>query len=91
MITRFLKKYLSIVFILALFVGSFHHHDDTIAHDDCQICTIHSNLLNADLPTEVHYLTQIEIRPEAIQTNLLNLHLDTTTKLLHARAPPSFS
>ena len=93
MITKLLKKYLSIVFVVALFMGSMHHkHDDSAhSHSDCQICTIQSNLLNSDTPKEVVYLSKIELQYELISTQLTTLHLDTTKKLLNARAPPLFS
>ena len=91
MITRFFKKYLSIVFIVALFAGSFHHHDDIQTHDDCQICTIQSNLLNSDVPNDTIYLSTLDLYSEAIISELVSLHLDTRYKLSHARAPPLFS
>jgi len=92
MITRFFKKYLSIVFVLALFVGSFHHHShDDLSHEDCQICTIASNLLIADTPKDVKYLSDITLISESVISKLINLHLNTQANLLHARAPPLFS
>jgi len=94
MITKFLKKYLSIVFVLALFAGSFHQHthdENFDAHDECQICTIATNLLNSDAPKEVIYLSKLEIKSEGIISKLVTLHLHTNENLLLARAPPLFS
>jgi hypothetical protein len=91
MFTRFLKKYISIIFIVAAFMGVFHHHHDLKQHNDCKICTINSNLTNIDTPSEILYLRPIEkIREENI-CKLFNLHINKHTSTLQARAPPKFS
>ena len=91
MITRFFRKYLSIIFILATLVGVFHHHDDLKQHNDCQICLLQSNIANADTPVDVVYLSQLDIAHEAIVVKLANLHGKRIKNTLNARAPPHIS
>jgi len=94
MITRFFKKYLYIVFMVSMFLGSFHthKHSDTLnIDDDCQICIVQSNFLNADVPKDVSYLSDIKLYSQLIITPLSNLHSYKDTQLLKARAPPLFS
>ncbi len=91
MIIAFFKKYLSIFFILATFMGVFHHHDDLKQHNDCQICTIQSNISNADTPTQTVYLTQIEQLSESVLTKLESFENSKIISTLKARAPPTIS
>jgi len=91
MITRFFKKYLSIVFILATFVGVFHHHDDLKQHNDCQICTLQASIANADTPVDVVYITQLHMPSKSIIVKLTNLHTQQDYTDLNARAPPFIS
>ncbi|UCN00387.1 hypothetical protein LCX93_00290 [Sulfurimonas sp. SWIR-19] len=91
MITHFFKKYLSIIFIIATFIGVFHHHNDLKQHNDCKICTVQSNLSHADTPVAVDYLTELEILHESIITPLISLHVKQVYTTLHARAPPKIS
>ena len=91
MIRRFFRKYLSIVFILATFLGVLHHHNDLKQHSDCKICTLQSSIAHADTPVDVVYLTKLDIYAESILIKLTNLHSKELTNLLYARAPPSFS
>lgn len=85
---KFIKKYLSIVFLLAVFIGSFHHHDDMQEHNSCQICTINSNIFDADTPSEVVYLTSLDIKLEAIYAKLISSHSLKPLGSIHQRAPP---
>ncbi len=91
MTTKFLKKYFAIIFLLASFAGSMHHHDDLLQHDDCKVCVVQSNILNADLPSDAIYLSQIDNRSEGIITKLVSLHLEILPNEYHSRAPPLFS
>jgi hypothetical protein len=91
MITRFFRKYLSIVFVLATFMGVFHHHDDLKQHNDCQICTIQSSIADADTPVAANYLTKIDTFSEPIFAKLLSLHIAQTQQNFQRRAPPFFS
>jgi hypothetical protein len=91
MITRFFRKYLSIVFILATFMGVFHHHDDLKQHNNCQICTLQASIANADTPVATVYLSKIDTYSESILTKLVSLHSVQTQQNFHIRAPPFFS
>ncbi len=88
MIHRFLKKYLSIIFLLASFMGVFHHHNDLKQHNDCKICMVQSSLAHADTPVAVHYLTKLELSTESILTPLVSLHVRQVFNFIQARAPP---
>lgn len=88
---KLLKKYFSIIFVLATFMGVFHHHEDHKQHNDCQVCTIQSNIANADTPTDIDYLSNIELFSEVVITKLPNIHESQEFILLKARAPPFFS
>jgi len=91
MVTRFFRKYLSIIFIVATFVAVFHHHDDLKLHSDCQICTIQSNISNIDTPIDVIYLSHVEQYSEKTPDKLFNLHENQEKSTLQARAPPKIS
>jgi len=91
MINRFFKKYLSIIFIIATFMGVFHHHNDLKQHNDCKICTVQSSLAHADTPVEAHYLTSLELINESVVTALISLHVTKIDNQLKARAPPKIS
>ncbi|WP_457748472.1 hypothetical protein [Sulfurimonas sp.] len=91
MIYRFFRKHLSIIFILATFMGVFHHHNDLKQHNDCKICTVQSSLAHADTPVAVQYFTKLELFNESIVAPLLSLHVKQTYNPLQARAPPKIS
>jgi len=88
MIRTFVKKYISIIFILATFIGVFHNHNSLQQHNDCQICVIQSSIANADTPSETFYLTKLELFADAIESNLPQFFLKYHSSQLHARAPP---
>jgi len=88
---NFLKKYLSILFLLATLLGEMHHHNDLKQHNDCKICAIQASMANADTPVDVVYVTKIDIFHEAISKQLTNLHALKLTNPLNARAPPHLS
>lgn len=91
MIIEFLKKYLSILFILATFMGVFHHHNDLKPHHECQICTIESIIADIDLPQEHSYLENIDTEVEVILTSLSTQEQEKRVSTLQARAPPTIS
>jgi len=91
MINRFFRKYFSIIYVFAILMGVFHHHHDGKQHSDCQVCSIQSNLANADTPTDVVYLSQLDIAFESIVVKFANLHSKKTKNFLNARAPPYIS
>jgi len=88
---KLLHKYLGILFIVAMSMGVFHHHNDLKQHNDCPICTISHNLTDIDTPTEVSYLTTLALQSESIIVRLTDLHQKALTSTLKSRAPPLFS
>ena len=89
--SSFVRKYLSIIFLMATLLSGMHHHNDLKQHSDCQICTIQSSMANADTPVDVVYVSQLDIFHEAIVTQLENLTTKKYFNPLNARAPPHFS
>ncbi len=88
---RWIRRYFSIVFVLATLLGVMHHHDGYKIHNDCKICTINSNIVDGDTPVETLYLTKLELKSESILTKLQNLHSKKHYNTLQARAPPKIS
>ena len=88
MIYKFLRKYISIIFIVATFMGVFHHHNDLKSHNDCPICTLQSSIADADTPTQTPYFTKLNILHDDLILKLISLHSKGITNPLHARAPP---
>ena len=86
-----LGKFFSIVFMLATFVSVFHHHNDLKVHNDCQICTVQSNISNADTPSETIYLSKIELFSQGVISKLPNQNESQKFISLRARAPPLIS
>jgi hypothetical protein len=86
-----LNKFISIIFILATFIGVFHHHDDMKSHNDCQICTIQSSIADADTPSQTLYLSKIELFSDSTISKFPTLHEYKQYIPLRARAPPIFS
>ncbi len=85
---QFVRKYFSIVLLLASFMGSFHHHHDGLQHSDCQICTIAASIANADTPVEVHYLTKLSLQSEATLAPLQTSIVSFVQNHYKSRAPP---
>ena len=86
-----LSKYVGIILFLATLMGSFHHHDDGRQHEDCQVCTIQSTMLDSDVPTTSVYLAYLENFSEAIVTPLLSINKVGDISNVNSRAPPQFS
>ena len=86
----FLKKYLAVLLLAAVFLSSFHHHDDTGIHHDCPIYLLKSDLVSPDIPHisllgESEFFTQtIAIFPKSYHP--ISLHRGYTS-----RAPPPLS
>ena len=91
MLSRWMKKYFTVIFVLATLASVLHHHNDVRVHNDCQICIIQSNILNGDIPSDTLCLSKIEISSEAVSTELKTLYIWQTYKKLQTRAPPKFS
>lgn len=48
---------LSFILLIAMLLGSFHHHDDELDHPDCAICAVahhHSADAAAPYPVTLH-------------------------------------
>ena len=88
---RFIHKYISIIFLLASLMGALHHHSDLQKHNDCQICTIQSNIVDVDTPTETLYLTELLLTSDATITRLPQFFTLHTQIQQHSRAPPKLS
>jgi hypothetical protein len=89
MFKYFIKQYISIIFILATFMGVFHHHNDFKQHNDCQICTIQASIADADTPVAVVYFTRLNIASTSTLKIQKISHAKTVTNPLKARAPPT--
>ena len=85
---QFVRKYFSIVLLLASFMGSFHHHHNGLQHSDCQICTIAASIADADTPLEAHYLTELSLKSEATLASLQTATLSFVQNHYKSRAPP---
>jgi len=88
---KLIVRYISIIFIIATFMGSLHHHDDLRTHSDCQICSIQHNVADIDTPIDVSYLTLFSATSEATFVSLENLQTKKQQLTFSARAPPLFS
>jgi len=86
-----ISKYFSIIFILAIFMGVFHHHNDLKQHPDCKICILQSNITNADTPIDVVYIQNIFIKNENISTYQNENYRKKLQNSSKARAPPEIS
>ncbi len=85
---QFVRKYFSIVLLLASFMESFHHHHDGLQHSDCQICSIAASIADADTPVEVHYLSELFLQSEATLAPLQNSIVASVQDHYKSRAPP---
>ncbi|MBA1433369.1 MAG: hypothetical protein FAF04_07220 [Epsilonproteobacteria bacterium] len=90
MIKKWLKKYFSVVFVFAMLLSSMHHHE-LKQHNDCQICTIQSNLSHADTPVDTLYVSDIILQAQTPVAPLSNLIAAAVQIRLTARTPPFIS
>jgi len=88
---KLLVRYISIIVMLASFMGSMHHHSDVKQHSDCQICTIQHNVTDIDTPVDISYLTLFFLDSVATIVTLTNLQTQTLNLSVSARSPPLFS
>ncbi|WP_428737703.1 hypothetical protein [Sulfurimonas sp.] len=88
---NYLSKYVGIILFLATLMGSFHHHDDGRQHEDCQVCTLQSTMLDSDVPQTSTFLTYLENFSEAIVTPLFSVYKVEYISNVNSRAPPQFS
>jgi hypothetical protein len=85
-----LNKFAVVWLLLATFAGVLHHHNDLKTHVDCSICTIQSNLADADVPQEF-ILAQIQ----NLSFEIINLKESvccfSVNSTYLSRAPPKIS
>lgn len=76
--------------LLATFAGVLHHHNDLKTHGDCSICTIQSNLVNADVlkTFTVAEIQNIIFQIYKPQDSIYNFNVNSTYL---SRAPPKLS
>jgi hypothetical protein len=86
--SKILKKYLSIVFLLSVFLTSFHHHNDLKPHPNCPICIIQRNITDADTPPDVEYIIDLDNKYEIILKKAISIYSYNYKNSLHQRAPP---
>jgi len=91
MIKRWLRTHVTIVFVLATLLGVLHHHDDMEVHEDCQICTIQSNITDGDISRENPSHISLKLASDAGIAYEELFHTCTIFASLHARAPPKYS
>ena len=85
---RISKIYISIVFLLSVFLTSFHHHNDLETHSDCPIYIIQTNITNADTPPDIEYIVDLDLKYEIILEKSISIHNYNYRTSLHQRAPP---
>ena len=91
MMTRWLRKYFAVVFMLASLLGGMHHHNDLKQHSDCKICIVQSTMLDADTPTPTYCMDELVLFAQTPATLFATLISYTRRTTLTARAPPQFS
>jgi len=86
----YVKKLLASLFLVATFLGAFHHHEDTGVHQDCPIHILEASIVSGDIPL-VALFEKIEIS-YTVPTEVPKIHFDTSTHFGYfGRAPPYFS
>ena len=86
----YVKKLLASLFLVATFLGAFHHHDYGGVHQDCPIHILEASIVSGDIPL-ISLFEKIDIS-YAIPTEVPTIHLDTSTHFGYfGRAPPYFS
>ena len=86
-----LRKYFTVIYLLATLLGVLHHHNDFKQHNDCKICLVKSNLAHADTPDDTAFLPPVDFISEpALGRHFVIVITARPTSLL-ARAPPKFS
>jgi hypothetical protein len=85
---RISKIYISIVFLLSVFLTSFHHHNDLKTHPECPIYIIQTNITNADTPPDVKYIVDLDCKYEIVLEKLISIHSYNYINSYDQRAPP---
>ena len=78
------------MFLVATFLGAFHHHDDAGLHQDCPIHILEASLVSGDIPL-TSILEKIEVVYQ-LPLEAVVAHTDTSVHFGYfGRAPPYFS
>lgn len=88
--SRFIKKFLAVLFLTATFLGAVHHHEDTGIHHDCPIHILNAALVSPDLPRE-SILDEIKTVYQIVLLSALEHSAKTVYFSYFGRAPPLFS
>ena len=87
---HYVKKLLASLFLVATFLGAFHHHDDTGVHQDCPIHILEASIISGDITLE-SLLEKIDIAYQ-VPLETIDQHRDTSVNFTYfGRAPPYFS
>ena len=86
-----LRRYFSILYLLATLLGVLHHHDDLKQHSDCKICLVKSTLSHADTPDTTPVLAPVDLLSAPVPDTLSVAVIARIPASLQARAPPKFS
>jgi hypothetical protein len=85
----YIKKLLASLFLVATFLGAFHHHNDTGVHQDCPIHILEASIVSGDIPL-LSLIEKIDIRYQA-PLEAVAIHTDTSVHFGYfGRAPPYF-
>ena len=85
----YIKKLLASLFLVATFLGAFHHHNDTGVHQDCPIHILEASIVSGDIPL-LSLIEKIDIRYQA-PLEAVAIHTDTSVHFGYfGRAPPCF-
>ena len=84
---RSLALFMSVLMLVALLLGSFHHHDDLDDHPDCSICAVtHHQVADSTIPLPYTIPTPIISRVIFIFTVVLIA--SSAPHTYSGRAPP---
>jgi len=86
----FLKKYLAVLLLAAVFLSSFHHHDDAGIHHDCPIYLLKSDLVSSDIP-QISLLGEFDFFTQPIVALPKSYHPAFLNRGYTSRAPPLLS
>ncbi|MEN4045449.1 MULTISPECIES: hypothetical protein [unclassified Sulfurimonas] len=90
-IRKILRKYFAALFVLATLMAVFHHHSDLEVHEDCQICSISSNIFDGDIQREPVYLPTLGQTLCFVPVSTLFIYINEIYTPRNPRAPPSYS
>ena len=86
----YINKLLASLFLIATFLGAFHHHHDAGLHQDCPIHILEASIISGDIPSKSLF-EKIETVYQT-PSEIVVPHPDTTVNFTYfGRAPPHFS